>query len=122
MRLDKLALTAQQALQQAIIIASDAEASSVEPIHLLKALTEAGENNLNAIIKRIGADPAQIKASVDAEVAKMPKVSGQMQVIPSQDLMKGARRRREGRREAGRQLRHERASSHRAVRGQGPGG
>ncbi len=88
MRLDKLALTAQQALQQAIIIASDAEASSVEPIHLLKALTEAGENNLNAIIKRIGADPAQIKASVDAEVAKMPKVSGQMQVIPSQDLMK----------------------------------
>jgi ATP-dependent Clp protease ATP-binding subunit ClpB len=88
MRLDKLALTSQQALQQAIIIASDAEASTVEPIHLLKALTEAGENNLSAIIKRIGAEPAQIKANVEAELAKMPKVSGVMQVIPSQDLMK----------------------------------
>ena len=76
MRLDKLALTAQQALQQAIIIASDAEASSVEPIHLLKALTEAGENNLNAIIKRIGADPVWLSQNVADEIAKMPKQTG----------------------------------------------
>ena len=88
MRLDKLALTAQEALQQAIIIASDQEASAVEPIHLLKALTDAGENNLAAIIKRIGADPAQLAANVNDELSRMPKVSGQMQVVPSQDLVK----------------------------------
>ncbi|MEG0619916.1 MAG: ATP-dependent chaperone ClpB [Raoultibacter sp.] len=87
MRLDKLALTAQESLQQAIIIASEAESSTVEPIHLLKALLTAGENNLTAIIKRIGADPAQLAASVDAELDKVTKVSGQMQVMPSQSLM-----------------------------------
>ncbi|MEG0096718.1 MAG: Clp protease N-terminal domain-containing protein, partial [Raoultibacter sp.] len=87
MRLDKLALTAQESLQQAIIIASEAESSTVEPIHLLKALLTAGENNLTAIIKRIGADPAQLGANVDAELEKVSKVSGQMQVMPSQSLM-----------------------------------
>ncbi|MEG2726130.1 MAG: ATP-dependent chaperone ClpB [Eggerthellaceae bacterium] len=87
MRLDKLALTAQESLQQAIIIASEAESSTVEPIHLLKALLTAGENNLTAIIKRIGADPAQLAVSVDAELDKVTKVSGQMQVMPSQSLM-----------------------------------
>ncbi|MEF9841438.1 MAG: Clp protease N-terminal domain-containing protein, partial [Raoultibacter sp.] len=87
MRLDKLALTAQEALQQAIIIASEAESSTVEPIHLLKALLTAGENNLTAIIKRIGADPAQLGANVDAELEKVAKVTGQMQVMPSQSLM-----------------------------------
>lgn len=42
MRLDKLAVTAQEAFQAAMGIASDADTSSVEPIHLLKALLDAG--------------------------------------------------------------------------------
>ena len=46
MRLDKLAVTAQEAFQAAMGIASDADTSSVEPIHLLKALLDAGENNI----------------------------------------------------------------------------
>ena len=55
--LNKLALTAQEALQQTIVIASENESSQAEPIHMLKALLESQENNLSAIIKRIGADP-----------------------------------------------------------------
>ena len=85
---NKLALTAMQALQEAMNIATEAESSSVEPLHLLKALTDSGEANLNAILKRIGAEPAQIKANVDAELAKLPKVSGQAQTMPSPDLVK----------------------------------
>ena len=53
--LNKLALTAQEALQQTISIASEAESSQAEPIHMLKALLESKENNLSAIVKRIGA-------------------------------------------------------------------
>ena len=48
--LNKLALTAQEALQQTLSIASDAQASQAEPIHMLKALLESKENNLSAII------------------------------------------------------------------------
>ncbi|MCL1799195.1 MAG: ATP-dependent chaperone ClpB [Eggerthellaceae bacterium] len=88
MRLDKLALTAQEAIQQAIFGAAGEEASTVEPIHLLKALLTAKENNLSAIIKRIGADPAQVLANVADELEKSSKVSGQFAAQPSQAFMK----------------------------------
>lgn len=88
MRLDKLALTAQEAIQQAVFIASEEESSTVEPIHLLKALLTAEENNLAAVIKRIGADPTQLLASVDEEIAKQPKVSGQFGSQPTQAFVK----------------------------------
>ena len=41
MRLDKLAVTAQEAVQNAMSVAGDAEAAVIEPIHLLKALRSA---------------------------------------------------------------------------------
>ena len=90
--LNKLALTAQEALQQTLSIASEAQASQAEPIHMLKALLESKENNLSAIVKRIGADPAAMRASVDAHIESMPKVSGGsapfgMTGIPGQALL-----------------------------------
>ena len=75
MRLDKLAITAQEALQSAMSIASEREAGSVEPLHLLDALLSAGENNMKAIITRIGADPAVLRTRVEEEEARLPKVS-----------------------------------------------
>ena len=60
MRLDKWAVTAQEALQASISVAADAEAGSVGPVHLLKALLDQDDSNLRSIIERVGADPAQI--------------------------------------------------------------
>ena len=90
MRLDKLALTAQEAFQGAMGVASDAEAAVIEPIHLLKALLDADENNIAAIIKRIGADPAMLAQNVDDEIGKMAKATGgSMPVaIPGNDLIR----------------------------------
>ena len=90
MRLDKLSITAQEAFQAAMSIASDANATQIETLHLLKALFESGENNLSAIIKRVGADPAQLMRNVDDAIAKAPKVTsgGIGMAIPSQNLMK----------------------------------
>ena len=76
MRIDKLSVTAQEAFQASMGVAGDANSSSIEPIHLLKALLDAGENNISSILKRIGADPEILKNNVDAEVKKMPKASG----------------------------------------------
>ncbi len=87
MRLDKLAVTAQEALQNALSIAGDHEAGSVEPIYLLKALLSRGEHNLSAIIKRIGADPVLIETQVDDVITQEPKVQGMFAGMPSPDLL-----------------------------------
>jgi ATP-dependent Clp protease ATP-binding subunit ClpB len=76
MRIDKWAVTAQEALQSAVGIATDAEAGQVEPVHLLKALLSAGEQNIKAIVERVGADPAAIEVQVDRAIANAPKVTG----------------------------------------------
>ena len=78
MRIDKLAVTAQEALQNAISIAADMEAAAVEPEHLLKALLDSNEGNLTAIIERIGADPRAIDMAITEDLEKQPKVSGTM--------------------------------------------
>ena len=89
MRIDKLAMTAREALQTAMGIASDAQAGSVEPIHLLSALLAASERNIGVIIERIGADPSQLAASVQKAVEAAPKVSGDAgQIGLSNELMR----------------------------------
>ena len=88
MRIDKFAMTAQAALQEAVGVASDREASEVTSLHLLKALLESSERNLDAIIERVGADPAQLKAVVDEKLASEPRVSGASQAGMSQGLMR----------------------------------
>ena len=89
MNLNKMAVTAQEALQSAIGIAADAQAGSVEPVHLLKALLDSGERNLSSIIERVGADPATITNEVNAQIAREPKVSGSgQQVGLSNDFVK----------------------------------
>ena len=90
MRLDKLAVTAQEAFQASMGVAGDAQSSTIEPIHLLKAMLDVSENNLSAIIKRIGADPAQLSRNVDDAIAAMPKASGSSMpmAMPSNNLIK----------------------------------
>ena len=88
MRIDKFAMTAQAALQEAVGVASDMEASEVTSLHLLKALLESSERNLDAIIERVGADPAQLKAVVDEKLASQPRVSGGSQAGMSQGLLR----------------------------------
>ncbi len=89
-RLDKLALTAQEAFQASMGIAGDAQSATVEPLHLLKALLEAENNNIDAILERIGANPAAVRSNVDTEIEKKPKVSNTMMpmAMPSSALMK----------------------------------
>ena len=89
MNLNKMAVTAQEALQSSIGIATDAQAGSVEPVHLLKALLDSGERNLSSIIEHVGADPAAITTQVNEQIAREPKVSGSgQQVGLSNDFVK----------------------------------
>ena len=75
MRMDKMSVTATECLQAAVTIAADAQASAVESEHLLKALLDSHENNITAIIERVGADPAALDRAVTEEIERAPKVS-----------------------------------------------
>ena len=59
-----------------LVSGTDAPSPAVEPEHLLSALLESNENNLSAIIERIGAEPSAIKASIDEKIEQGPKTSG----------------------------------------------
>ncbi|MDO4502868.1 MAG: ATP-dependent chaperone ClpB [Coriobacteriia bacterium] len=88
--LQKLSTSAQETMQEAMGIASEAQSVEAQPIHLLKALLTKDENNIASILKRIGAEPALISANVDEEISRMPKQSGGvmgMQGVPGQAFM-----------------------------------
>ena len=89
MRLDKLSASATEAFQAAMGVAGDAQASVIEPIHMLKAILDSQDNNLQAILKRIGADPDALKKNVEAVIAGKPKMSGGLPITaPGNDLIK----------------------------------
>ena len=89
MRIDKLSVTAQEAFQASMGVAGDANNSSIESIHLLKALLDAGENNISSILKRIGAEPQIIQKNTEDAIAALPKATGTglPMAIPSQAFM-----------------------------------
>ena len=91
MNINKWAVTAQEALQNALGVATDANAGAVEPIHLLKALLDSGEHNISAIIERVGVEPQTIQGQVDQAIQSAPKVSGDIsQMGMSNDFVRMA--------------------------------
>ena len=76
MRLDKLTIKAQEALEAAQGIADEASAGAVEPEHLLKALLDQAEGIVRPILAKVGADPASLDADVAQVISANPKVSG----------------------------------------------
>ncbi|MDZ4655718.1 MAG: ATP-dependent chaperone ClpB [Coriobacteriia bacterium] len=76
MRLDKLTIKAQEALQAAQGIADDASSQAIEPEHVLKALLDAAEGVVRPIMQKVGVDPNPVEAEVTSAIEKMPKVTG----------------------------------------------
>jgi len=78
-RLDKLTIKAQEALEAAAGIASEMDAATVEPEHLLKALLDQADGIVRPILAKVGADPAALDVAVDDALASAPRVSGAVQ-------------------------------------------
>ncbi len=76
MRLDKLTIKAQEALQAAQSVAERFQHSSLEPEHLLFALLEQDGGVVSPLIEKLGADPDLVADQVQADLAAMAKVSG----------------------------------------------
>ena len=76
MRLDKLTVKAQEALQAAQGLADQHDHQAVEPEHLLQALLEQREGVVGPILGKLGARIDAVQSQLETELARMPKVRG----------------------------------------------
>ncbi len=76
MRLDKLTLKSQEAMQAAQTLAQARDHQQIEPEHVLAALLEQTEGVVVPILQKLGARPALIRARLQEALDKLPKVYG----------------------------------------------
>ena len=76
MRLDKLTVKAQEAVQTAQSLADQHDHQAIEPEHLLLALLQQQEGVVSPLLAKLGARPETVSAQVQTEIGKLPKVQG----------------------------------------------
>jgi len=76
MRLDKLTIKAQQALQEAEQIAEQHNHQELEPEHLLLALLRQPEGIVVPVLRKLEAEPGVLENRLEEIVQKKPKVYG----------------------------------------------
>ncbi len=77
MNINSLTVKAQEALQQAVILARDGGQQAVEPLHLLASLLKEEEALPSFLLGRVGVNTRSLRESVAREAANLPRVSGQ---------------------------------------------
>ena len=75
-RFDKLTVKALEAVQRAQQFAEDKGQRQILPLHLLGALLEEEQGIVRPLVQKIGANPMQLRTAVEAEIKRLPKVSG----------------------------------------------
>ena len=73
---EKLTVKSQEAISAAQRLAVAKSNPEISGIHLLASLLEETDGNIKPIFKAIGADLNRLKATVDAEINRLPRVSG----------------------------------------------
>ncbi|MDR0363289.1 MAG: ATP-dependent chaperone ClpB [Planctomycetota bacterium] len=76
MRLDKLTLKAQEALEKARQLASQMFHQEIGPEHLLLSLLDQDEGIVPAILKKLGSDPHWLRERIRRLLEAKPQVSG----------------------------------------------
>ncbi|MGA8232148.1 MAG: ATP-dependent chaperone ClpB [Candidatus Acidiferrales bacterium] len=76
LRLDKLTVKAQEALQAAQEFGAQAGQQQIEPVHLLWALLTQNDGVVPPLLSKLGVAPESLVPEVDRAVARLPKISG----------------------------------------------
>lgn len=76
MRFDRFTIKAQEALQTAEHLASEAQNPALDVEHLMLALIKQAGGIVSPIFQKLGADTAGITSALEAVVQKTPKVQG----------------------------------------------
>ncbi len=76
MRQDKFTTKFQEALAEAQSIAVGNDNQYIEPLHLLAAMLRADDSGAKSLLQRAGVNVAPLTAAVEAEIKRLPQVSG----------------------------------------------
>ncbi len=88
MRLDKLTIKGQEALQAAQSLAEAMESPQLEPEHLMDALLAQEEGIVNPLLKKLGASPDVLRGELQRHFSSQAKVQGaQLALSPRLDAV-----------------------------------
>ncbi len=76
MNTNKLTIKAQEALQEAVSLATRANQQGVEPEHLLVSILKVGEQTMNFLFQKMGVNIAVVQQTAEAQLKSLPRVHG----------------------------------------------
>ncbi|NDV77522.1 ATP-dependent chaperone ClpB [Dysgonomonas sp. 511] len=76
MNFNNFTIKSQEAIQKAVEITREKGQQSIEPAHLLLGVIMTGENIVNFLFQKLGANPGHITSLLSKETDSFPKVSG----------------------------------------------
>lgn len=76
MNLNNFTIKSQEAVQQAVQLATQNGQQAIETIHLLKGVIMTGESVTNFIFQKLGVNIQNLNRVLDAQISSLPKVSG----------------------------------------------
>ena len=76
MNIDKYTIKGQEAIQAAVRRAQNGGQQAIEPEHLWAGVFEAGENVVQFIFSKLGANAQQLKGVLESQLRSLPRVSG----------------------------------------------
>lgn len=76
MNFNNFTIKSQEAVQKAIEITKEKGQQAIEPAHILLGVIMSGENIVNFLFQKLGANPAYITSVLNKEIDSFPKVSG----------------------------------------------
>ena len=76
MQLDRFTIKSQEAIQAALRLAEDRANPQATPEHLLAVLLEQAEGIVAPVLRKVGADPAAIRAAVNGALDALPRMTG----------------------------------------------
>jgi len=76
MNLNNFTIKSQEAVQQAVQLATQNGQQAIEAVHLLKGVIMTGESVTNFIFQKLGVNIQNLNRVLDAQISSQPKVSG----------------------------------------------
>lgn len=77
MNLNNFTIKSQEAVQQAVQLATQNGQQAIEAVHLLKGVIMTGESVTNFIFQKLGVNIQNLNRVLDAQISSLPKVSAE---------------------------------------------
>ncbi len=76
MNFNNFTIKSQEAVQKAIEVVKEKQQQSIEPAHLLMGVILTGENVVNFLFQKLGANPSHLTSVLNKDIDSYPRVSG----------------------------------------------